>query len=58
MRPFAFLICMLVGHQPARNRVRKYYGRYYGRCNRCGARVQRIRHNKWRLVFDVPPGAP
>ena len=48
MKVLGFLRCLILPHEPKRNRVRKLGdNRYIGVCRHCGARIKRLKRNRW-----------
>lgn len=53
------LRCLALPHQPDRRRVKKIADdTYYGYCAHCGARIRRVKRNRWVRAADWPGVAP
>jgi len=56
---WGFLRCLILPHQPDRRRVKKVgHDLYYGYCTHCGAKVRRVKRDRWVRTFHWPERAP
>ena len=59
MRILGVLRCLILPHQPDRRRVRKAGEEdYFGRCTHCGARIRRMKRDRWVRTWSGPENAP
>jgi hypothetical protein len=53
--------CLFLAHQPDRRRVKKVGTpldyTYYGYCTHCGAKIRRVKRDRWTRAFHWPEGA-
>ena len=53
------LRCLIFPHHPDRRRVRKAgVDGYFGHCAHCGARIRRIKRDRWVRAWIGPVTAP